>query len=100
MTDQHRGEGETSPHTLEVWLPTAKYLDPDSNWREHANCRQTESTMFFSSRSIKQQKEAISICTACEVRLQCLNFAIRNEEKNGIWGGVNFHSPKRKKVSN
>jgi WhiB family redox-sensing transcriptional regulator len=90
MTAQHSGEGETPPYTLDVSLPVAKYLERNSDWRNEANCRGNEGTIFFALRSVKHQEEAISMCTVCEVRLQCLNFAIRNEEKNGIWGGVNF----------
>ena len=33
-------------------------------------------------------REAKALCAQCEVRLDCLNFALRTHEKFGIWGGL------------
>jgi len=34
-------------------------------------------------------RSAISLCKICPVRSLCLEFALVNDEKHGIWGGVN-----------
>ncbi|TMK81786.1 MAG: WhiB family transcriptional regulator, partial [Actinobacteria bacterium] len=35
-----------------------------------------------------EEAEALSICATCPVRAQCLDYAIRNRETYGIWGGT------------
>jgi hypothetical protein len=39
------------------------------------------------------------LCNRCPVRIECYNFAINNQEKHGVWGGINF-SPSRSKPKN
>jgi WhiB family redox-sensing transcriptional regulator len=29
------------------------------------------------------------VCSKCEVRLECLDFAITTRQQEGIWGGLN-----------
>jgi len=96
MIAQHSGEGATPP-PRGVDLPSPKYVD-DGRWRDSASCRSEGNDVFFfamrrgeSPKAIREHIEhAISICTTCEVRLPCLNFAIRNDERYGVWGGVDF----------
>jgi WhiB family redox-sensing transcriptional regulator len=38
--------------------------------------------------SARQVAQAQQICAACHVRLQCLEFALRGNEVEGIWGGT------------
>lgn len=35
---------------------------------------------------------AIRICNGCEVREQCLRFALDNNETEGVWGGLAQHA--------
>ncbi len=32
--------------------------------------------------------EAVAICARCPVRAPCLDFALANAERDGIWGGL------------
>lgn len=36
----------------------------------------------------KREKAAKSICSMCNVRVECLNYALDNDEKYGLWGGL------------
>lgn len=102
MTAQHGGEGDILPPLRKVLLPLPKYRD-SGGWRDRANCRLEGNAVFFIDirqgtppETIRIHTEnAIKICVDCEVRLQCLNFAIRNEEHYGVWGGVNFRRIKK-----
>lgn len=38
----------------------------------------------------QQELAAKSICAACPVAWQCLDFSIRNREYLGVWGGMSF----------
>lgn len=64
-------------------LPTLISPDADASWREHAACRNKNVEEFFNS----SWQAAVKICGVCVVRSQCLDFAMRNEITNGIWGG-------------
>ena len=56
---------------------------------EKANCRQAPADLFYPERySGIALLRAQQICNSCEVRSQCLSYAIDNREKFGIWGGT------------
>jgi len=56
-------------------------------WTQQAACRGTETEIFFPANPA-EEAEALSICASCPVRTQCLDYAIRNRETYGIWGGA------------
>lgn len=57
------------------------------DWREYAVCAQTDPEAFFPEKG-ESTKEAKKICGNCEVRPSCLEYAVRNEERYGVWGGL------------
>lgn len=59
----------------------------DLGWQDYANCRGADADLFFPERGASTRK-AKSICAACQVRVECLEFAVVNSEKFGIWGGL------------
>jgi WhiB family redox-sensing transcriptional regulator len=56
-------------------------------WTDQAACRGTETEIFFPA-TPDEEAEALSICATCPVRAQCLDYAVRNRETYGIWGGT------------
>lgn len=40
-------------------------------------------------------EEAKAVCAGCAVREQCLEFALTNGEKFGIWGGLSERERRR-----
>lgn len=38
---------------------------------------------------LAREAEAKQICARCEVRSDCLEYALRVRENHGIWGGLN-----------
>jgi WhiB family redox-sensing transcriptional regulator len=56
-------------------------------WRAEANCRGVDPDLFFPERGATTG-EAKAVCAACVVREDCLEYAIANGEKFGIWGGM------------
>lgn len=64
------------------------------SWQDYANCRGADADLFFPERGASTRK-AKTICTACEVKDDCLNFAIQNGEKFGIWGGMSERERRR-----
>jgi WhiB family redox-sensing transcriptional regulator len=56
-------------------------------WSQQALCAQTSSEIFFPAPD-DPGTEAKKICRRCPVRAECLTFAISNDERFGIWGGL------------
>jgi WhiB family redox-sensing transcriptional regulator len=50
--------------------------------------------LFFPERGASTRK-AKAICNACEVKAECLDYAIVNGEKFGIWGGMSERERRR-----
>ena len=62
--------------------------DPgDHGWQDHANCLGVDPDLFFPERGAST-REAKEVCRGCVVREECLEFALQNGEKFGIWGGM------------
>ena len=59
----------------------------DLAWQDGANCMGANADLFFPERGAST-RSAKAICRECEVRLECLEFAITTGEKFGIWGGM------------
>lgn len=57
------------------------------SWQDFSNCRGADADLFFPERGASTRK-AKAICAACEVKGDCLEFAIVQGEKFGIWGGM------------
>jgi WhiB family redox-sensing transcriptional regulator len=66
----------------------------DLSWQDYSNCRGADANLFFPERGASTRK-AKAICTACEVRAECLEFAIQQGEKFGIWGGLSERERRR-----
>ena len=56
-------------------------------WTAEAACRGTDTEIFYPV-TADEEAEALSICATCPVRAQCLDYAIRNREAYGVWGGM------------
>jgi WhiB family redox-sensing transcriptional regulator len=57
------------------------------SWTARAACRGVDTEIFFPTTS-DEEAEALAICAECPVRAQCLEYALRGRESNGIWGGT------------
>lgn len=64
------------------------------SWQDYANCRGADADLFFPERGASTRK-AKAICKACEVKGECLDYALDNGEKFGIWGGMSERERRR-----
>jgi WhiB family redox-sensing transcriptional regulator len=71
----------------------AAILTPEP-WVQDALCAQVDPELWFPERGASN-REAKAICEACDVRLQCLEYSIRNKESWGTWGGVGERDRRR-----
>ncbi len=56
-------------------------------WQTDALCAQTDPEAFFPEKG-GSTRDAKKICTTCDVRSECLEYALQNDERFGIWGGL------------
>ena len=63
-------------------------------WQERALCAQTDPEAFFPEKG-GSTREAKRVCMSCEVRVQCLDYALENDERFGIWGGLSERERRR-----
>ncbi len=56
-------------------------------WQGRALCAQTDPEAFFPEKG-GSTREAKSVCKVCEVRQECLEYALAHDERYGIWGGL------------
>jgi WhiB family redox-sensing transcriptional regulator len=56
-------------------------------WQERALCAQTDPEAFFPEKG-GSTREAKKVCLTCDVRTECLEYALEHDERFGIWGGL------------
>ena len=56
-------------------------------WYPQGLCAQTDPEAFFPEKG-GSTREAKKICAGCPVRQKCLDHALANHERHGIWGGL------------
>ena len=78
---------------MDTKLIEALVLDKLS-WQDFANCSGADQDLFFPERGASTRK-AKAICNACQVKADCLEFAIQQSEKFGIWGGLSERERRR-----
>ena len=68
----------------------------EEQWQERALCAQTDPEAFFPEKG-GSTREAKRICLGCEVRDECLEYALAHDERFGIWGGLSERERRRLK---
>ncbi len=63
-------------------------------WQNYANCLGVDPDLFFPERGAST-REAKEVCRGCVVQDECLEFALSNGEKFGIWGGKSERERRR-----
>lgn len=58
-----------------------------SDWTVEARCRGSEVDTFF-VRSLPEAREAIKLCQRCNVKQDCLEYAVDEGIELGVWGGL------------
>jgi WhiB family redox-sensing transcriptional regulator len=79
--------GRPAPALATVISIFASLDDGPLGWQERSLCAQTDPEAFFPEKG-GSTREAKKVCTSCEVRSECLDYALANDERFGIWGGL------------
>lgn len=76
-------------HLLDLLLQA-----PEPSWQRQANCMGVDPDLFFPERGAST-REAKEVCRGCVVQEDCLEYALANGEKFGIWGGLSERERRR-----
>jgi WhiB family redox-sensing transcriptional regulator len=80
-------------------LPLAGLLSADVEvWMDNALCAETDPEAFFPEKG-GSTREAKQICRSCDVRAECLDYALANDERFGIWGGLSDRERRQIRVA-
>jgi WhiB family redox-sensing transcriptional regulator len=63
------------------------------DWRDRSACLDKDPDLFFpvgksGLQVLRQIEEATSVCRRCDVREECLAWAIASGQEHGVWGGT------------
>jgi WhiB family redox-sensing transcriptional regulator len=70
--------------------------EEDLPWKEEALCAYVDADVFFPEKG-GSSREAKRICGECAVQTFCLEYALANDERFGIWGGLSERERRRLK---
>jgi WhiB family redox-sensing transcriptional regulator len=85
-----RSAGKQEAHTMRL----GGQEETEHSWQDNANCLGVDPDLFFPERGAST-REAKEVCRGCVVREDCLEYALANGEKFGIWGGMSERERRR-----
>jgi WhiB family redox-sensing transcriptional regulator len=66
-------------------------MTSSADWRARSACQNADPELFFplieAGPGLIQVARAKAVCARCEVRAECLRFAIESVQDHGVWGG-------------
>lgn len=68
---------------------------PSEDWEAAAKCRSHDPTLFFGPNRFEPKRERLereaaakAVCATCPALRLCREYALRNGEIYGVWGGL------------
>ncbi len=68
-------------------------MKPEPAWSQGA-CAGVDPELFFPGQG-EDASAAKAVCQTCPIRTECLDYALDNAEKHGIWGGMSERERRR-----
>jgi WhiB family transcriptional regulator, redox-sensing transcriptional regulator len=76
--------------------PPKFIVEQPDDWRSGAACRNEDPELFFArdgegpnSDSLRKRvRLAKAVCKQCEVTSECLQYALKHDQRIGVWGGM------------
>lgn len=70
----------------------------DLTWQDEALCAQADPEAFFPEKG-GSTRLAKAVCRSCDVRAECLDYAMETNQMFGIWGGMSERERRRLKAA-
>ena len=76
-------------------VPWIELIDRRENWQVLSICGPEHDEILFSDKRKGRKRDKLvaaarELCGSCPVKEDCFSYAVRNREKNGVWGGEDF----------
>lgn len=93
------------PNTKPKPRPLFIREDDEQPWAEQALCAQIGGDAWFPDKGTPDEpqtnpvslRDAKRVCLACPVRVPCLDYALKHDERFGVWGGLSERERRRLK---
>lgn len=63
-----------------------------TSWMSRSACKRADPELFFPSATDRtapaQARAAKAVCAGCQVRAECLAYALATRQIHGVWGGT------------
>jgi len=92
MTLEESSVPTTAPHPSPFSEPGDLFAS--AAFMAFGACRGTDPDVFFPDRG-ESLEPAKQVCAGCVVRDECLEHALRNGERFGVWGGTSERERRR-----
>jgi WhiB family redox-sensing transcriptional regulator len=76
--------------------PLLSEPERDLPWQARGRCAETDPEAFFPEKG-GSTLNAKRVCRGCEVRAECLDYALATDQRFGIWGGMSERERRRLK---
>lgn len=67
------------------WM--TRFLQPEP-WVAKALCAQVDGDLWFTESGQRPQRQALEMCGRCPSQNDCAIYALRNDIREGVWGGL------------
>lgn len=96
LDDPSTADTQRQDQAIWIGLPGVAGFEDEGElgWQTDALCAQTDPEAFFPEKG-GSTRDAKKVCGACNVRSQCLEYALANDERFGIWGGLSERERRR-----
>jgi WhiB family redox-sensing transcriptional regulator len=88
------GDPVAAPTRHAPYAPPVKPRDPNEHWSTYALCAETDGDEFFPNQG-ESNAHAKAVCAKCEVKPECLEYALANHPLPGVWGGTSDHERRK-----
>lgn len=89
-----------NPYTVSKYLRELVFepgqAPEDLRWQDRGRCAEVDGDLFFPEKG-GSTRQAKQVCRSCEVRAECLEYALEHDERFGIWGGFSERERRRLK---
>jgi WhiB family redox-sensing transcriptional regulator len=66
------------------------------SWSQRAACLTADTDLFYPEKGVPT-RAAKRICATCTVTEECLDYALRTNQRWGVWGGLSERERRRLK---
>jgi len=60
----------------------------EADWMRDGACRNHPQRRFWHGDFAAETAVALAVCRGCQVRVECLSYAVHAGERLGVWGGT------------